>query len=121
MLARLRGVDDSEAWTLERSFWTGDPALYAQGLDPAGLMVFPPPAGIMDAEAARAGIAAGPRWREVRFADRRIARAADGLLVLAYRAQADREGGQTYEAYCSSVYRKAGEHWLLLLHQQTPA
>ena len=39
--------------------------------------------------------------------------------VVAYRAQA-RRGDMDYDALFTSTYVRAGEHWKLTVHQQTP-
>lgn len=51
-----------------------------------------------------------------------VARPADDLLVLAYKAEGKRDGAAPYNAYCTSTYRRADDgRWRLVQHQQTPA
>lgn len=113
-------MDDDDAWAMEERMWTGSAAALAGALDPACLMVFPAPAGILDATAAVAALDSAPRWRDVVLSERRIGRPADDLLVLAYRAVGARDGAAPYHARCSSTYRRADEGWRLVQHQQTP-
>jgi hypothetical protein len=114
-------MTDEQAWEAERHFWTGREAWYQRRLDPHCIMVFPPPAGMLDAAGALAGIRAAPRWRSVRFEGQRLARPGPDLCVLAYHARANRDGAPAYAALCSSSYRREGDEWLLFQHQQTPA
>jgi hypothetical protein len=47
-------------------------------------------------------------------------RPQEGIIVVAYRADARKEGGETYQAYCTSTYRRlAHEEWRVIQHQQT--
>ena len=112
-------MDDEAIWRAEEAFWTGGEAYYAQALDPECLMVFPG-IGALDARAAVEGLKQAPRWRSVVFAQQRIARPADEIATLAYRASAQRDWDAPYEAWCSSSYRHAAGRWLLFQHQQTP-
>ena len=114
-------MDDEELWALEEAFWTGGVGAFEERIDPACLMVFPAPAGVLDAARAREGLKGAPRWRKLAMEERRLARPADALAFLAYRAEADRGDGALYRAYCGSAYRREGERWLLFSHQQTPA
>ena len=40
-------MTDEEAWRVEERFWTGGEEHYREALDPACVMAFPAPAGIM--------------------------------------------------------------------------
>lgn len=113
-------MTNEDFWPLEEGLWTGEAARLAAALDPACLMVFPG-IGVLDAAAALAGLKGAPRWRTVAMTGRRLVRPADGLVALAYRARGQRAGAAPYEAWCSSTYRRVGDRWLLVLHQQTPA
>lgn len=115
-------MTDEEAWRVEERFWTGREDHYREALDPACVMAFPAPAGIMRGGAAIArSLAGAPRWASVEMAERHVARPAADLLVLAYKARGLRDGAAAYEAYCTSAYRCDGGRWLLVQHQQTPA
>ena len=48
-----------------------------------------------------------------------VDRVQEGLIIIAYRADAAR-GGEQYQAYCTSTYCQLGEHdWRVIQHQQT--
>ncbi|MFC7474143.1 DUF4440 domain-containing protein [Dankookia sp. GCM10030260] len=109
--------EDAALWALEERFWREGAA---ESLDPACIMAFPPPTGLLSGSALGASLAAAPRWAAVTMTDRRAAHPAPGLAVLAYRARGRRDGGPTYEAFCTSCYRAVAEGWRLVQHQQTP-
>ncbi len=51
-----------------------------------------------------------------------MARPEEGLIVVAYKAVAERDGTEGYAARCTSTYRRlAHEEWRVVQHQQTPA
>ncbi|WP_239017829.1 DUF4440 domain-containing protein [Sphingomonas aracearum] len=59
-----------------------------------------------------------PRWSEVRFSDQQIARPQEGLIVIAYAAEAHR-GDEVYQTYCTSTYRRLShEEWRVVQHTQ---
>jgi hypothetical protein len=42
------------------------------------------------------------------------------IIVVAYKAHARKEGGETYQAYCTSTYRRlVHNEWRVIQHQQT--
>jgi ketosteroid isomerase-like protein len=50
-----------------------------------------------------------------------VRRPEEGLIVLAYKAEAKKEGGEAYTAHCTSVLRRlAHDEWRVVQHQQTP-
>jgi len=62
-----------------------------------------------------------PRWASVELSERLVSRPEEGLIVIAYKARAAREGAGAYEANCTSTYRRiAHEQWRVVQHQQTP-
>ena len=62
-----------------------------------------------------------PRWSSVELTERQVARPQEGLIVVAYKAHASLDGGDDYEAHCTSTYRRLGhEEWRVVQHQQTP-
>ncbi len=112
---------DDEIARLEQAFWTQGAAHYRAFLDPACVMAFPAPTGILSGtQAITATLEGAPRWRAVTMHERRLARVGSDLAVHAYRAEAVREGGPPYVAYCTSTYRRDGQRWRLVQHQQTP-
>ena len=114
-------MDDDDLWTAERRLWLDGAEAYAQVLDPACVMAFGPPVGLMSGPQIAESLKGAPRWARVEMAQQRAARASQDVAVLAYHATANREGGEPYQAYCTSTYRRDGETWRLIQHQQTPA
>ena len=46
----------------------------------------------------------------------------DGLIAIAYKAEASRDGSEGYTAHCTTTMRRiAHEEWRVVQHQQTPA
>jgi hypothetical protein len=114
-------MDDQRAFAIEESLWTGDPAGYPDLIDPACLMVIPAPPHILPAAEALRSLTKGARWSRVTLHDPHIARPEEGLIVLAYRATANKDDGTNYVADCTSTWRRQGhENWKLVQHQQTP-
>jgi hypothetical protein len=111
-------VDDERVWSFERDLWIGDPALYAKAIDDECLMVLARPPFILSGEQAIAAVQSTPRWTEVAFADQRVSRPQEGLLVAAYSVHASR-AGESFEAHCTTTYRRlAHEEWRVVQHQQ---
>ena len=113
-------MDDDRVWSFEKSLWTGDADNYRKLIDENALMVLPAPPYIASGQEAVAAVSDTPRWEAVEFADARIARPEEGLIVIAYHASASR-GEETYQANCTSTLRRRGhEDWQVVQHQQTP-
>ena len=113
-------MTDEEAWRAEERFWTGGEDHYREALDPACVMAFPAPVGIMHSAGIVRGLAGAPRWSSVEMAERHAARPAADLLVLAYKARGLRDGAPPYGACCTSTYRRTSGRWRLVQHQETP-
>lgn len=113
-------MDDDRVWSFEKSLWTGDADHYRELVDDECLMVLPQPPYIMSGAQAIEAVADTPRWSEVELSAGQIARPQEGLIVIVYCAKASR-GDETYEANCTSTYRRL-EHdkWRVVQHQQTP-
>ena len=114
-------MTDEDAWRVEERFWTGGADHYREALDPACVMAFPSPAGIIKGPEVVQSLAGAPRWSSVTMTETHAGRPSDNLLVLAYKARGRRDGTAPYDAYCTSTYRKVGARWRLVQHQQTPA
>ncbi len=112
---------DEDAWRMEERFWTGGADHYHKALDPTCVMAFPPPVGIIQGPGVVQSLAGAPRWSSVTMTETHAGRPSGDLLVLAYKARGQRDGAAAHDAYCTSTYRKAGDGWLLIQHQQTPA
>lgn len=112
-------VTDEEILALETRFWLEGVNAYEAHLDEAALMAFPQ-MGVMDAASVVESLRDAPRWAAVDIDDWMVARPAEGLLVLGYRASARRGTGGPYEAVCTSTYHRDGTTWKLVQHQQSP-
>jgi hypothetical protein len=120
-------MDDDRIWAFEESLWTASPEHYAESIDDACLMVLPAPPFVFTGRQSIEAVSNTPRWDELRLSDRQVSRPQEGLIVVAYRAEASR-GGERYVAHCTSTYRRlpgaSGERtedrWQVVQHQQTP-
>jgi len=113
-------VDDNRVWSFEKSLWVGDADHYRELVDGECLMVLPNPPFVMSGKQAIEAVASTPRWSNVDISKGQIARPQEGLIVIAYHAKASRDG-ETYEANCTSTYRRLShEEWRVVQHQQTP-
>jgi hypothetical protein len=113
-------MEDDRVWAFEESLWTGDAQHYRESIDESALMVVPQPPFVLESAAAVEAVSQTPRWESVSFADGRIVRPQEGLIVIAYRVEAAK-GDERYVAHCTSTYRRV-EHevWHVVQHQQTP-
>ncbi|MDO5632685.1 MAG: nuclear transport factor 2 family protein [Paracoccus sp. (in: a-proteobacteria)] len=105
-----------DLWAVEQAFWTDDAEQALAHVDAAAVMIFAD-AGILDRPAIAKGLRDAPRWQSVSMTNQTTVEAGN-TVVLAYRADARREG-QSYRALCSSIWVRQGEGWCLLAHQQT--
>jgi hypothetical protein len=114
-------MDDERIWGSEEGLWTGDAEHYRAAIDDECLMVLPAPPFVMRGQQAVEAVADTPRWSKVTLSERQVARPQEGLIVIAYKARAEREGSTPYEAHCTSTYRRlAHDNWRVIQHQQTP-
>ena len=111
--------DEATLWGLEEHFWTG-------GLDSArattatgAVMIFPLPDGILQGDKIWDRLKHASPWRSVEMTDRTFSRQGN-IVVLAYRASAERPDTAIYEALCTSTYLRDEGKWLRMSHQQTP-
>ncbi|WP_428394639.1 DUF4440 domain-containing protein [Lichenicoccus sp.] len=114
-------MDDERIWGSEDGLWTGDAENYRATIDEECLMVLPEPPFVMSGGQAADAVASTPRWSKVALTERRVSRPQEGLIVIAYKARAEREGMTPYEAHCTTTYRRLShEVWRVIQHQQTP-
>lgn len=114
-------MNDERVWNFEKSLWTGDADHYRELIDDECLMVLPEPPYVMTGQQAIEAVAATPRWSRVELSGQQIARPQEGLIVIAYEAEAYRDGQKAYKAHCTSTYRRLDhEQWRVIQHQQTP-
>lgn len=112
-------MDDARVWEFESSLWTGGPERYRALIDTECLMVMPEHPHVFTGEQAIAAVEGSPRWSGVTFSDERIARPQEGLIVLAYRAEASRPD-HAYTAFCMTTIRRLTDGaWRVVQHQQT--
>ena len=115
-------MEDDRVWDFERTLWMGGRAEYQAGVDPDCQMVTPQAPHLMTGQQAIDACSDTPRWSAVDFADGRISRPMEGMIVVAYHVTA-RGGDQDaeYKAWCTSTYRRrAHDDWTVVQHQQTP-
>lgn len=115
-------MDDNRVWRFEESLWTGDAEQYRTLIDDECVMVLPEQPFVLTGAEAIEAVADTPRWSEVSFSDQQIMRPQEGLIAIAYKAEAKREGSTGYTAYCTTTMRRLEhEEWRVVQHQQTPA
>ncbi len=112
-------MEDARIWEFEESLWTGDAEHYRELIDDECLMVLPEEPFVFSGEQAIAAVQDTPRWSEVTFSHQQVARPQEGLIVIAYKAEAHRDD-TGYVAYCTTTMRRL-EHdvWRVVQHQQT--
>jgi hypothetical protein len=114
-------MDDDRIWSFEQSLWTEGPDNYREKCDDQILMVLPHPPYVFAGEQAIEAVANTPVWDRAELTERQVSRPQEGLIVIAYRVRAEKEGHQGYEAHCTSVLRwLEHEVWRVVQHQQTP-
>ena len=83
-------------------------------------MVLPSVPFIVTGKEAADAVADTPRWTKAVLTDRKVSRPQDGLIIIAYRVMAERDGVSPFEARCTSTYRRvAHDDWRVVQHQQT--
>ena len=120
-------MDDDRIWAFEESLWTASHEHYAESIDEACLMVLPAPPHVFTGAQSIAAVSSTPRWDHVDLSERQVSRPQEGLIVIAYRAEASR-GEERYVAHCTSTYRhlpgaqgdRTEDRWQVVQHQQTP-
>ena len=89
-------------------------ALLADG----AVMVFP--FGVMERHDAIDGMAQAQPWQDYRLDDVTVHPVAADIAVVAYRAWAQRDGDEAYEAMLASTYVRRNGDWRMVLHQHSP-
>ncbi len=113
-------MDDGRVWTFEERLWTADDALYREVIDDDCVMVVPAEPFILTRGDVVEAVSHTPRWSRVDLSQRQVMRPQEGIIVVAYKAQAQKQSGERYEAFCTSTYRRiAHEQWRVIQHQQT--
>ena len=114
-------MSDAQLQQLEEGFWqaAGDPARYAEHLAADAVHVFPG-WGIADREAVLEGVAGAQPWQAAALHHVRIVPLGEDAAAVVYEARATRAEQAEYTAAITSVYRREGDEWKLVVHQQTP-
>ena len=114
-------MEDNRVWAFEESLWTGDAEHYRELIDAACVMVLPQPPFVFTGRRAIEAVADTPRWSKVAFSEKQIMRPQEGMIAIAYKAEATRDGAADYTAFCTTTMRRL-EHdaWRVVQHQQTP-
>ena len=114
-------MDDNRVWAFEEGLWTGTPEHYRELVDDECVMVLPMAPFVLTGQQAIKAVADTPRWSNVVLTEKQIIRPQEGLIVIAYKAQAEREGLSAYIAFCTTTVRRL-EHevWRVVQHSQTP-
>jgi hypothetical protein len=113
-------MNKDEIWRLEERFWLDDDSFYEAHLGEQCVMAFAAPVGVLDAEKVRDSLKGAPRWTSVTMSDGVVGQPDAATLVVGYRATGNRSGSASYAAFCNSTYRRDGQTWKLVQHQQTP-
>jgi hypothetical protein len=108
--------------SLEETFWrsSGNRDSYASNLAEDAVHVFPGWGVSADVERVLAAVDSAAPWETFSIDDPHIVQLGDDAAAIVYRARAVRAGQAPYVAAMTSVYRRHGERWQLVLHQQTP-
>jgi hypothetical protein len=113
-------MDDKRVWSFEERLWTADAALYHEVIDDDCLMVVPAEPFVLSRRQAIEVVSNTPRWATAELSQQQVMRPQEGIIVVAYKVLARKAGGENYEAYCTSTYRRlAHEKWRVIQHQQT--
>jgi hypothetical protein len=111
-----------ELLTLEEEFWraAGSRDAYAEHLAEDAVHVFPGWGATTDNERVLQAVEAVEPWESFSLDDPRLVELGAGAAALVYTAHARRAGQDEYVAAMTSVYRRVGDGWKLVIHQQTP-
>jgi len=114
-------MDDARVWQFEESLWTADADHYREAIDEECVMVVPTQPYVVSGAVAVQAVIDTPRWTDVKITERKVSRPEEGLVVAAYKVTASKDASASYEAYCTSTYRRLGhDDWRVVQHQQTP-
>jgi hypothetical protein len=115
-------MEDNRVWDFEESLWTGDAEHYRTLIDDECVMVLPEHPFVVTGRQAIEAVADTPRWSRVTFSEKQIMRPQEGLIAIAYKAEAEGDASAGYVAYCTTTIRRlAHEEWRVVQHQQTPS
>jgi hypothetical protein len=107
---------------LEEGFWraAGSRDAYAVHLADDAVHVFPGWGVAADDERVLAAVDEARPWQSFSIEEPRLVELGPAAAALVYTARARRQGQDEYVAAMTSVYRRTGDRWALVIHQQTP-
>ena len=112
-------MEDDRIIEFERALWIGEGDVFRRCVSDDCLMVVPEEPFILRGAEAIEAVERTPRWTHVDLLDLQVQRPREGLIVIAYQADACR-GDESFRAFCTSTYRRASEgEWRVIQHQQT--
>jgi len=111
-------MEDTRIWEMEAQLWHGGAEVYETLIDDEVVMALPAEPFVFAREAAIKAVTNTPVWDSVDFSGKQVVRPQEGLIAIAYRAEASR-GDERYIAYCSTTMRRI-EHdvWRVVQHSQ---
>jgi hypothetical protein len=110
---------EERGWTALSSGEAAAREFYEAVLDREALMLFPGGTVLTSREEILRSMG-GPTWAWFRILEPRTLALGNDAGLIAYRAEAQRPGGEVYSALISSVHVRRGSEWKLVFHQQTP-
>lgn len=115
-------MEDARIWEFETSLWTGDAEHYRTLIDDECVMILPQQPHVMTGAHAIEAVAHTPRWSSADLSERTVVRPEEGLIVIGYHAEASKEDGESYKAWCSSTLRRLShDEWRVVQHSQSIA
>ncbi|WP_236021250.1 hypothetical protein [Sedimentimonas flavescens] len=118
-IGRPSPADQESLWAMEERFWTNGADNARTTTAKNAVMIFPYPSGILQGDQIWHGLTRRTGWRSVAMAERRAMQCGD-IVILSYRASAEKPDLPIYEALCASTYLNDVGGWLRTSHQQTP-
>ncbi|HJU46907.1 MAG TPA: DUF4440 domain-containing protein [Gaiellaceae bacterium] len=111
-----------ELLTLEQGFWraAGHRDAYAAHLAADAVHVFPGWGATTDNERVLGAVETVDPWETFSIDEPSLVELGADAVALVYTAHARRAGQDAYVAAITSVYRRDGDGWKLVIHQQTP-
>ena len=111
-------MEDASIWEMEAKLWCGGAEVYETPIDDNVVMALPQDPFVYSRDAAIAAVMNTPGWEDIEFSGQQVVRPQEGLIAIAYRAEA-RCGKERYVAYCTSTMRRV-EHdvWRVVQHSQ---
>jgi hypothetical protein len=112
---------EADLLALEDVFWraAGNRDRYEENMARDAVHVFPG-WGVSDPEPVLEAVASVEPWERFEVEEPRLVELGRDAAALVYTARARRAGQDEYVAAMTTVYRREGDAWKLVIHQQTP-